>query len=47
VTGWDGKETAGVLSSRGEEWGYRWLEESVVDTVESLLGWEEKWGAGG
>ena len=42
-TGWDGSASAEVLSKGGEEWRYRRLEESVVDTVNSLLEWEKKW----
>lgn len=45
-TGWDGKESAEVLSKGGVEWRYKGLEESVVDTVQSLLEWEGRWESG-
>jgi nucleoside-diphosphate-sugar epimerase len=40
-TGWDTSKSFEVF---GEGWGYRGLEESVVDTVTSILELEKKWG---
>jgi hypothetical protein len=40
-TGWDTSKNFEVF---GEGWGYRGLEESVVDTVTSILELEKKWG---
>jgi hypothetical protein len=40
-TGWDTSRSFEIF---GEGWGYKGLEESLVDTVKSLLGWEKKWG---
>ncbi|KAE9368254.1 NAD(P)-binding protein [Stipitochalara longipes BDJ] len=40
-TGWDTSRSFEIF---GEGWGYKGLEESLVDTVTSLLEWEKKWG---
>jgi hypothetical protein len=40
-TGWN---TSRSLEIFGKGWGYKGLEESLVDTVTSLLEWEKKWG---
>ncbi|TVY78155.1 putative uncharacterized oxidoreductase [Lachnellula suecica] len=40
-TGWDTSKSFEVF---GEGWGYRGLEESLVDTVASILELEKKWG---
>jgi len=40
-TGW---ETSKSFEIFGKGWEYKGLEESLVDTVTSLLEWEKKWG---
>lgn len=40
-TGWDTSRSFEIF---GKGWGYKGLEESLVDTVISLLEWEKKWG---
>jgi len=40
-TGWDTSKSFEVF---GEGWGYKGLEESLVDTVASILELEKKWG---
>jgi hypothetical protein len=40
-TGWDTSKSFEIF---GAGWGYRGLEESLVDTVASLLELEKKWG---
>ena len=43
-TGWDVSRSFEVF---GEGWGYRGLEESVVDTVKCILDLEKQWGMQG
>lgn len=45
-TGWDTSASSEVLSHGGKHWSYMGLEESVVDTVSSLLEWEKEWESG-
>ena len=45
-TGWDVSASNEVLSLGGKRWAYIGLEESVVDTVTSLMEWEKKWESG-
>jgi len=45
-TGWNGSTSVELLERGGEEWKYKGLEDSVADTVESLLEWERKWEGG-
>jgi hypothetical protein len=40
-TGWDTSRSFKIF---GKGWGYKGLEESLVDTVISLVEWEKKWG---
>lgn len=40
-TGWDTSRSFEIF---GEGWGYKGLEESLVDTVTSILDLEKKWG---
>jgi nucleoside-diphosphate-sugar epimerase len=45
-TGWDVSASSEVLSLGGKQWAFMGLEESVVDTVGSLMEWEKKWEGG-
>lgn len=45
-TGWDVSASSELLSKAGKAWSYTGLEESVVDTMKSLLDWEKTWEGG-
>jgi hypothetical protein len=40
-TGWDTSKSFEIF---GKGWGYIDIETSVVDSVQSMLDWEKKWG---
>ena len=45
-TAWNVSASNELLSAGGRDWSYMGLEESVVDTVRSLIGWEKEWEGG-